>query len=1688
MTEEKEKTIKKTKKYKWLRRLTRVLLSFLLFLILLLLFIRSPWGQSIIINQAVSYVKDKTGAEIQLESAFITFDGDIRVEGFYLSDLKNDTLFYSKSLEANIALLPLFNETNLEIDDVEWDGLTARIKRKDAVSGFNYQFLMDAFSRAPDTTASEPMNFKLGSVQLTNFDITYRDEVDKMDAIAKFDELLVEMNELDLDQMVIDVEALTLKNAHINYEKDLVTAFAKATPDSNPNKDTNLSESITDSADDSPLPLLIAHKIRLDHVKLNYNSEPDGIVIRTDLGVLETSISKADIQNSNILVSYLNLNDSNIEVLINDMGKPVSTAPIVYEWPDMTVVLEKLSLENNRFLYTLNAAQTSTSQFQPDAVLMTDIYGKLHNFKLADKNAAVVIDSVSLNESSGLRMHQLKGTIKASDTNLSINNLVATLNNSSLKGDLTLGYADINALINDPEALKLEIALPSYSFDLKDIYTFQPDLANNEYLSQLAQKPIKGKITAKGSTESLQLDQFEVNWGTQTSITANGAIGHITNVEKLYFNLQNINATTDRGSMLQFVKEEDLGIKLPETAQLKAVASGTLDNVTTNANLTTSYGALALKASFRNSEKIGFDADLKLDKLQLSKMLGMQEIGDLSLQLKTQGTGSELSTLNASLDGAILEFAYNDYPLQNIPIQGNMKNGVGEVTSKFKDDNINIALDADFQLDEDLKKAQATVDIAGADLGAFGITSKNIKVAGKIGVNFEGDANAYKINSTIDDGIAVFDEKSYLLGSLKLDAFVKSDSTSLDIKNKMLDLQLRSNAQPQNIGKALKRHTNSYLAIELKTDSLKQVVLGINGKLSPSPLLTEVILPELQSFESATIKVDFNEKDRRLDSKVSFPYLKYADSEIDSLYISSTSDAQNLNFQSGFNKIAFGPFNIQRTALTGVVSENKLNLDFTSYDDEERLMHFASTLSRKRDSNGIEDLIFNLSLDDLILNKKPWTIPENNEIAVRENRIAFKDFKLTNESQSMELRSDRPESSKDHIALLLNNFRLQALLSILNSDEKLATGKVNGEFILEDIYGATGFLADLQIADLHALEIPLGVLKLDAKSLDGSRYDMKMSIKGEDVDLIASGDYEVNETAADLNFDLDINSIKMSTIAGFSADFLKEGKGAINGEFKVTGTTTDPRYNGALRFNKASMNVAMLNTRFTLKDEEITIDNAAITMNELHIADAKGGVFTIDGKIGTENLLVPTFDLKIKAKDFTALNSTKEDNELYYGKATFDANATIAGDINIPVIDIDLKVKKVTDITYVIPATELDVVKRDGIVQFVNKENPDAILTQTEEQTALLTGFDINANFKIRNDAKVTIIVDPNTGDQFEVSGTGDLKFRMTPNGRMTLAGRYEIADGYYQINLYDIVSRRFELAKGGSVTWSGDPFDADLDVSAIYKVETSASALMASQTSGANITDKNRYRQVLPFLVYLNVNGELLQPEISFKIDLPEEEQGAIGGQVNGRLQQLNTQDQELNKQVFSLLVLNKFFPTSGSDGSSGGTATLARNNLNQALSDQLNQFGGKLLGNSGIDLNFGLDSYTDYQSGDGQQRTQLDVTASKKLMDDRLIVSVGSEVDIQGSSQNGEQAPAIGNVSIEYLLTETGQWRLKGFRRNQYDNVVDGQLIVSGIALIFSKEFNEFKNLFQKTVIAEEKKARREEEEKQKKEEAEK
>jgi hypothetical protein len=328
---------------------------------------------------------------------------------------------------------------------------------------------------------------------------------------------------------------------------------------------------------------------------------------------------------------------------------------------------------------------------------------------------------------------------------------------------------------------------------------------------------------------------------------------------------------------------------------------------------------------------------------------------------------------------------------------------------------------------------------------------------------------------------------------------------------------------------------------------------------------------------------------------------------------------------------------------------------------------------------------------------------------------------------------------------------------------------------------------------------------------------------------------------------------------------------------------------------------------------------------------------------------------------------------------------------------------------------------------------------------------------------ELTVIVDERSGDKLVVAGRANLQFDLTPNGRMTLTGLYEVNRGSYDLSLYELVQRKFELVPGSTITWRGDPLDAAMNLRALYRVKTNAVDLMSEQLSGADASTLTRYRQELPFEVYTNIKGELLKPQVSFNLDMPENQRGALDGNVYARVQQLNQQESEVNKQVFSLLVLNRFLPASNQGNAPVGSGNLARSSASQLLSGQLNTLSAKYI--KAVELDMNLNSYTDYQSGQAADRTVANVNLRKNLFNERLAVQIGSQVDLEGQGRRQQNASdIIGDVTVEYLITDDGVYRIKAFRRNQFEGVIEGQLIITGASLVYNREFNDFSEAFRR------------------------
>ncbi len=1641
----------------WWKRGLRILgwITLVLFVLFisLILFIRSPWGQNIIVGKITTYISEKTHTKVSIDKLFITFTGDIDLQGLYVEDKKGDTLIYSDKLQVDIPLWPIIRGNPISIDGLEWTGLRANIVRKDSVEGYNFQFIIDAF--ASDSTnpkkekkEKKPLKISIGTVDFSDFRVNFEDKVIGMKANLDLGKLHLEGKNFDLKKMDFQASEIFLENTRVTYVQTKRNASSDSTK--------------------KALPYLSLDNLKIKNVIAHYESVPDSMVANFNLAELQLQAPKVDLNSHDIVVGEFMMKNSTVEVRTkahNKLETKLDKDSIIPEiikpfmWPSWDIKAESITLINNNVHYQAGAKSEKIKSFNPNYIEVSNFNFEASDIVFSKKESAKLrVKSLSFTESSGLVLKQLAFSAALDTTLISVDNLVLIAGNTALNANVKTQFSSIQQLIKKPEESRFILDLKNFVVDMNDVFIFQPKLRKNETLRKIAKQKFTGQIKANGTLAKLNLPEFWVNWGQNTKITTRGGLKNLMDSRNLIAEIDNLTIVSTRSDIANFISEKKLGISIPQKILVQSKLNGKFNNFKTITQLTFPEGKIKIDGQFKQQNEIAFSANIDVMDLKLGRILDNPKIGTVAFNMKASGNGNNLNDLNAKLASKFSKLEFNAYDFSALQLDGELNNGKGNVTLKYKDENLDLLVDSKIQLDSVSPKIGVDFKLEGADLYALGLTEKQIKAKLMMIANFKGNAKEFDFDSHFSEGFAIYDESSYSMGNLDLIACVRQDSAAMDVTSNFLNGKLRANAGIDRLTHAIKHHLEGYFTdyIEHVDSFSNPVKLQLNMQLSETKLVTDFLVPDIKTMDTLKLNIDFDQKEKTLAANFKLPYIDYADKTLDSLLMNFTSTENEAKFVFGFNELNAKPFLMNRTFFDGELKNKILNLNFNSFDGEKEMYVVQTVITGKS-----SDLKIHFNPEKLIFQGEPWSIPVDNQIGIHNKKITAQNFVLSRNEESLTIANNLMDPSPNNIGIGFKNYKLSNLLGLFNQIDLIASGYLQGNIVAVNPFGKFGLNADFSIENLTALKAPLGKLTLKATKVDN--YIVSLDLKGDDVDFLIKGAYSPKNVGSEINFKLDLNKIGMKTIAIISGESLKDASGNISGQIAVQGKMSAPKYEGYLQFNDAVFNVSQLNSQFRLANDKLKIDNKNITLTDFTVEDEQHNTFALNGSVSIENISNPEFDLRINGKNFQALNSTKEDNDLYYGIVNFDVDGTIKGKMSFPKVNLNIDINKSTDFTYVIPESQAKLEKRDGIVEFVNKQDPDNIITRTSDSAniATLKGIELHANLKIDKGATFNVIIDPNTGDNLKISGVGALDFNIANNGRMSLSGRYDINNGHYSLSLYNLVKRKFELEPGSSVTWRGDPMDAELNVTAKYSVEASASGLMASQTAGASEEIQNKYRQTLPFFVYMTITGELNQPKLNFRIDMPEDSRGAIDGTVYGRIKQLNSEEDELNKQVFSLLVLRKFYPNAGSDGSDGGAASMVRKNINQALSDQLNAFSGKLMGNTGIELDFGLNSYTDYQGENTQQRTDLNVTAQKKMLNDRLIVQVGSNVSVEGDAHPGEEKPLVGNASIQYLLTKDGRWRLKGFRNNQYENVIDGQVFVNGISLIFQRQFNRWREL---------------------------
>ncbi|HEX6889246.1 MAG TPA: translocation/assembly module TamB domain-containing protein, partial [Chryseolinea sp.] len=352
-------------------------------------------------------------------------------------------------------------------------------------------------------------------------------------------------------------------------------------------------------------------------------------------------------------------------------------------------------------------------------------------------------------------------------------------------------------------------------------------------------------------------------------------------------------------------------------------------------------------------------------------------------------------------------------------------------------------------------------------------------------------------------------------------------------------------------------------------------------------------------------------------------------------------------------------------------------------------------------------------------------------------------------------------------------------------------------------------------------------------------------------------------------------------------------------------------------------------------------------------------------------------------------------------------------------------------------------------------------ITKAINKKVNLTGLTFDLNLDVTPDAYCEIIFDLKAGDIIRGRGNGDLRMQIDTKGEFNMFGAIEFTEGWYNFTLYDIINKEFEIKKGSRITWLGDPYQGVLDIDASYN--QLASLLPLVQVSNPEAENAPQVRRKYPVQVLLALDGPMLNPQINFDIiarDLPQNIVVEKGPPVNLDFAftafKNKLDEQELKRQVFSLIVLRRFSPPESFDTSGSVVSSLS-----ELLSNQLSYW------MSQVDENLEID--VDIASMDQESFNTFQLRFAYTFMNGRLRVSGDGTFNNTSSQPTTAQAnpsSVAGDWTVDYKLTADGKLRVKMYSRTNYNpllNTVSTQTaMTTGASIIHTQSFDDLKDLF--------------------------
>lgn len=1595
-----------------------MLLGFLLLLSSLLL---APVQTFLVREIAQSYVSGK-GGQLELGYVRIGLGGSLSLRELRLIGPAGDTLVDVQSLKTRLRWWKL--PEKLQIDASQIGGVRLRVQ-SDSLGLANYAFLLP--TENSDSVVAETsdvyMQLQVGTLTVSNIQLVYADAQAGTDLRLQLDSLFLQTDSLQPETGKYQLTTLAMRGLQLSYSD-----AGKPSPP---------------SSDTTALPLQLAIKqLQISESQLRISDPASETEMH--LGLLQLQLPLLDLAGQKLQVDSLLLADSklqwrekNTSVNLKEQPTAESRKPTAI-WPEWQLQWRGIDLQRNEvqlslldssFGYALGLLQFAGT-YRPN-YLNTD-------WQISD-----------FTTHNGLKLAQFAGRLQVNDEKLLLSQLDLRSRESALSGKLEARFPNIDDLMALRESVEIKSNL---QLDLlpAEFAMLLGETALDPQIAPLLPLPLNAQLAISGNSRQMQLHNLQMAWAEGTTFRTSGSLQRPLELEKMRLHLPAFQFRSVRNDLALLYT--DTALALPSYAMLQGSTELSMRSFKGGLKLLLPEGDALLFVDVQQDDSLRYVANVQLEGESWAKMLKQNDLGAVSLGFRAEGIGVDPSSLTAKMEGRFDQLRYRSEKLDGLDFSGSMNQGTFDLRAGLNQEVLAFELEANGYTDSIRNAIDMRLQLIRAQLHRLGLREEELLARLELEAKYEAQGNDLKARLQLRDALLQDGQSRHVLKQQLVDFNSTAEQSTLLLQGDLASGRAQGNAGWDSLYRQLES-VFSHFAI----DSISSLALQADLKLHPAADLLGLLTSDSTRLDTLHFGLQADGVTRSITVTAWLPHAEYTDSRIHDLRASGKMEGRELAATLSIHQFQQGDL-VQLDSTWFSLERISDTLQFTlGLNQENGQPFYLIAASYLPLSNGFWA---QLKPDGLLLQGGSWQVAPENYVSLVDHKIYSQKLLLSREDESLGLKA----AGEDALTLFFDGFRLSNLTALLDADSVPLRGALKGSLQLENLFTQPAFVADLQVDRLRLPDLSLGSLQLKATNPTGNRYELDARMWGAGTAFNLSGSYLATAENPQIRMQLQLDTLPIPLLAQLSGGELHEASGHISANLQLTGSPSAPNYRGQLAFNQAAFRLKSTNTLLQLPAERIRVDNAGIYFDKLQLRDSLNNTLALSGKIKTPSILQPELDLKLEADNFQLLNATPENNPYLYGNASINTKASLTGTPAKPIIELDAQLNSGSKLWVVVPESEAALIAREGVVVFIDAYATEFDSLLVPAGSSSLLGLTLRAALTVDPQTELTVIVDERAGDQLVLSGQADLRYELYPNGRQTLTGQYEVSKGAYELSLYQLVKRKFELVPGSTISWQGNPTDAALDLRALYRIKTAPLDLMSEQLSGADASQLTRYRQELPFEVYTRITGELLAPTVAFSIDMPEKQRGAIDGQVYSRVQRLNQQEDELNRQVFSLLVLNRFIPTSTSQLTPNVSATaMARSSASQLLSSQLNSLSSKYV--KGVDLNVNLNSFKDYQSGQVADRTVAQVQLQKNLFDERLVVQLGSEVDLEGSRARQQRASdLLGDLSLEYLLNTDGSLRLSAFRRQQFEGVMEGQLIVSGTSLVYSREFNRFAEAFRR------------------------